>query len=283
MRQREILKQRQESADTSNIDIEVFNRYVDACQCPYCQDGIVYKMLSLHISLRHHITAYELREDYGFTRGHKLVSPEWSEERSEISKNLITPDSPFMKYDRSLSIAHRYEDGGARPEAIRKMSEVANRPEVQTAFRDRRAKFDMKERATHMSPDTRQRICHLAGVARWRDVPKEERQKLFAQVRARLKPEDKVTRTKHAQETLNTKYRDNPEWVKKWKEVITKAHVATAKISRSEYENIVNLSISGLSQVEIGRKYNVSHSLISLIIKTYNENLPILKRYGKRK
>jgi hypothetical protein len=249
MRKREKLKEKQKMVSTAKLDIAIFNRFVAAEQCPYCQDGITYKVLPLHISLIHGISAYELRQEYGFTRGHKLSSPEYSKRKSEIHKKVARNNKPFMQFDRKLSTLHRYEDGGERPEGREHRLESLNRPERRKITSDTFKKLDHKAISAKIPKEVKQRVAHAGGEARWKNVPLEERKKTLANVRARLSPEDKKRRIEHARQTkLSHKFR---------------------KIPPSEYPRLISLRKDGKSQKEIAEIYHVSQTHVGVTLRKY--------------
>ena len=275
MRAREIIRDRKRSADTNvPLDAETVERYIQAYQCPYCQDGLVYKMLPLHIARMHSISAYDLRERFGMNRGHKLTSHETSE---LMGSKHQPPNAAFMAYDRQKSILHRYEDGRQRDEAIKTKQVIARTPEARHQFRKVMAGIDRKAIAATIPSEIRKARGRHARMVWGEKVSLKRQKEIMALARSLRTPESDKLRIQHAQGTMR-RYWNDKDWCSRWRKRITEARQANAKVPRSAYAAIVSLYESGISQGKIASEYGVSRSLICLIIKSQKLGLLTLQR-----
>jgi hypothetical protein len=278
MRQREIINTKQRLSSTDMVEYSFFQSCIDSQICPYCKDGKTYKMLALHISLIHGISAYDLREEYQLNRGHKLVSAETSEKMSDVHKIIVVNNKSFMNYNRRKSTEHRYEDGRQRKESLINKITLSNQPQVKNKFIITMKSLNRKEIAKKIDPLLRKHRASIAGKARQAGMSQKERSECMERARSLRTPESEKTRINHTMITMNKKYWNDPEWVKNWEKRIRDSRQHSAKIPRSEYQNISVLYESGMTQRDVAKLYGVSHSLIGLILKSYKLNLPILPR-----
>lgn len=65
---------------------DILNEYIEACQCPWCNDGRKWRSLAAHCSHFHSISAAELREMAGLNRGTSICDPELHVMRREQMK-----------------------------------------------------------------------------------------------------------------------------------------------------------------------------------------------------
>jgi len=141
-RLREIIRDQKRAA---RLDIEIdgvaLQRCIDLCQCPFCNDGVVYKMLALHIYQMHSISAYQLRKNYGWNRGHKLSSPE-TRVRMHLKASLPGRVRAFLNQPNHGDITNRYSDGGRRQEDLDTHRRIANMPEVKQRFAEAMSKVN---------------------------------------------------------------------------------------------------------------------------------------------
>ena len=277
VRLREYLQQKRKAANTEGATPEEVERYIQAYQCPYCRDGKTYRMLSLHICQIHGLTAYKFRELYGFNRSHRLCSYETSELMIENIQRRGGPNKAWLEYDRRKSIEHRFEDGGQRPESIKRKKALAKMPENIESFLEKMAKVDRKMLAAQMPPDVRKAIAAKGGKALVRLVGQKNMVERMAYGRSQRTVESEQKRIKHANVTMQ-KYREDPYWHENWLSKTTEVIQTKAKIPRSEYERIASLSDCKQSQAQIARIYGVSRALISLILRAYKEGLSTLPR-----
>lgn len=189
MRKREIIRGRKRDAKLKiQLDRDVLLRYVESCQCPFCKDGITYKMLPLHIYQMHGISAYQLREDFGLNRRHKLISHETSELMTERSRRLYK-ELRFGGHSNWGNIESRYKDGGQREEAIIKKKEIANKPEAKQRFTNVMAKLDRKAIALRVPPGIRKIISSKAAKKFWQRLNDTQVKEHMAIVRSLRTPE----------------------------------------------------------------------------------------------
>ncbi len=277
MRKREIIRDKKKNAQLDiPLDRELIEQYVFACMCPFCKDGVVYKMLPLHIYHMHGISAYELREEFGLNRHHKLISPETSERMSGRNKNNRAGER-LLKHPNWGDITSRYQDGGKREEAIETQKAISNSPEAKKRFAKAMAGLDRKAIALTIPRETRIAISRIGARAFWDSMTTRERKRFMAPIRALRTPESENVRKQHATETMNKLYRSNTIWCEKWRKQTTEAIQAKAKVPRSDYAKIVSLYKNGISQPEIASHYGVSRGLIHLIIKS--QKLGLSKLY----
>ena len=263
MRTRELLRDKRKSAQVDeSLSLEEVQGFIEAYQCPYCRDGQIYKMLSLHVWQIHYVSAYEFRAMYGMTRGHQLISQETHDLMAE--KKAI-PNQAFLDYDRRLSIRDRYKDGGKRPEHLKIMTELANRPERVRVFLDSIKDIDRKVIAATIAPEVKHRVAVQGGLALQAKIGKAQSRKNMAKARSLRTTESESRRIANAQQTMNNKYRNNPEWVEKWRKSLVDCH--SRKIAPTEYPEIIKRIANGETQTSIALSYDVSVSLISLIKK----------------
>lgn len=275
MRKSEIIRDKHRAVKIIKLSYDTVEGYIQACECPYCRDGIVYKMLPVHISQIHGITAYEFRKEYGMNRGHRLISPETSEKMSIIHRETVKTNKGLMEYDRKESIKNRYKDGGQRSEAIKSKIILANLPEHKIRFAKAMAGVDRRAVAMAIPVEIRNR--HMQSmIAAWREkVPREHQIELMMRARSLRTAESEKIRLDHAKKTMR-KYFDDPEWRERWKDILTRARQANMKVPKLDYPKIVKDYEKGISPGEIASNYGVSNSLIYLIIKTQRLGLKVL-------
>ena len=155
MRQREQISRRRKAAKL-DIDLtpEILQAYIDKQQCPFCKDGQTFRMLALHISQVHGITAYQLRQDMGFNRHHRLNSDDNHNMLSQTHKELNTIAN-LKNSPRYQDISTRYSDGGQRTETRQRKSEIANTPTAKGRLRKAFANVDHKAVAARIPPEAR--------------------------------------------------------------------------------------------------------------------------------
>lgn len=276
MRKRELIRDKRKSAKTIGFSYETVARYVEACQCPYCQDGKVYKMLPLHIYQIHRITAYEFREMYGMNRTHKLSSSKTSELMREKAKQR--DKAAWLKYDRKKAVEFRYQDGGQRDETIRAKRIKAQQEETKLRFAEAMTRVDRRKVAERIDPAIRSFRASHAARSLWVNKTKEERSQYIVPIRAKRTEESKKVARANANKTMRLKYFNNPIWYSQWKHKLRKSKQAKAKVPRHEYPKIVQLYNNGMTQARIATCYGVSGGMIYLIIKSHRLGLSTLHR-----
>ena len=116
------------------ITAEFAQECIDSCECPYCNDGKVYRVLPLHIYQAHGITAYEFRRQFGWNRRHPLSSAGHRLLRRQSGKRNYKDNKGFREYDQREAVRNRYRDGGKRDEARQSDRRVSSEPERVAAF-----------------------------------------------------------------------------------------------------------------------------------------------------
>lgn len=81
---------------------EEFLKCADAGKCWWCNDGKVYKILSLHFSTGHGIDPLELRNQFLLPRAYAFASQEIREKCRATGKETV------KRYPDSLKIGHRF-------------------------------------------------------------------------------------------------------------------------------------------------------------------------------
>ena len=64
----------QKSKPIDGISKSLIMQYINASQCPYCQDCKIYKMLASHICKIHGLSGYELRKELNLNKGTKYAT-----------------------------------------------------------------------------------------------------------------------------------------------------------------------------------------------------------------
>lgn len=265
--------------DILNLDIpeSIFDSYINICQCPFCKDGKYYKMLSLHISLAHGISAYEIREKMGWNRRHKLISRETSEIMRH--RNMLNNNGrKLVDFNKKNNIVYRPKKGIKRKEAIGKQKDISNKPEVKQKFMEAILKVDRKALALKVPRELRVKRARRAGLARQSSMTDSQKKESVIRMRSGLNHECLKIRSIHAAETMKNRYFNDPDWRSSWSSAIRKGIQNKAKIKRNEYKKIVDLHKNGLTLSKIAKQYGVSPSLIGQIIKAYKLGSPILIR-----
>lgn len=88
---------------------EAVRAAIEACLCPFCGRG-PFKVLALHVSQRHGIDRYELRDLAGLPKNSSVCSPEYSEVHREllVGRGGIRPKtSPGNRRPQQFSRAGR--------------------------------------------------------------------------------------------------------------------------------------------------------------------------------
>lgn len=277
MRKREVIRDKKKGAKIDSMDIQAIERYVQAYQCPYCKDGVIYKMLPLHIYQMHGITAYEFRKEYAMNRHHKLTSYETAERMSQSAKRNGAGER-MLQHPNWGNLENRYKDGGQREEAIKNKQLIAAQPEVKLRFHKTMAMVDRKAVAASIPPEVRHTRSIHAREMWGLKVPPERQREIMSIARSLRTPESEARRILSAKKTFREKYLDNLGWRQQWREKNRKAIQSKAKIPRKDYITIVELCESGISRGKIALQYGVSRGLIHLIIKSYRLGLETLYR-----
>lgn len=216
MRMREIIRDKKRAARLDiELDAAALQRCIDSCQCPFCNDGAVYSILPLHIYQMHGITAYQLRQEYGWTRGHKLSSPET---RDRMRQKAARPERVrvFLSHPNHGNMATRYADGGVRQEDLNTHRRVANMPEARHRFTESMAKVDRGAVARRVPVAVRKARSRRGARAFWDRIPLEKRGAIMANLRALRTPESEKRRIERATRTMNRRYRTDPVWREYW-------------------------------------------------------------------
>jgi len=213
MRQRENIRDKKRAAKLDiELDAILLQHYIDICQCPFCRNGITYKVLPLHIYKMHGVTAYQLRQDFGWNRHHKLCSYETSEKMSDRNKRNGASQR-LLQSPNWGNLENRYKDGGQREEAIKSKRVIADRPEVKQRFANAMAKVDHRAIALGIPPETRSARSQQAakttkmrhGIDFFQHLG-ERAGKKSAESRTRMAPEILAARSRKAAQTIRLRY-----------------------------------------------------------------------------
>lgn len=268
MRKRELLRLKRLGAKVDkNLDPLIVQSFIDACQCPFCKDGHIYKMLSEHINQIHNVTAYDFREMFGFNRGHNLCSEELVSKRAEISK-LQAITNPLDSRPNWRDLSSRYKDGGQRKEAKVLKSKLANTPEAKSRFKAVMLEVDRKVVAAKIPATTRIARAKHANEILWERMPNaSQRSEYMKPIRAKMTDGDIKRRAHNMAETMKREYFSNPEWKVKWHNNISLALKRRAKVPQTEHDNIRKLfTEQQLRPDDIAKLYGVSGSRIRQIV-----------------
>jgi len=255
----------QKSKPIDGISKSLIMQYINASQCPYCQDGKTYKMLASHICKIHGLSGYELRKELNLNRGHKICDPDYSNKISKVHKRVVKDNKPFLQYDRH-TIKNRYEDGGQRNEAIENKSAIALTPERQALFSEVMSKVDRKAIAAKRTPEQRIRISAMGQAALRAKIGKNGMRKLMLYARTKRTPESEKVRIVHAQKTMKEKYWSDLTWKADLIEAMKVAGKRRRRVTDEMISNIFEWTRNGLSQCEIGKKLNISHGRVWQIL-----------------
>lgn len=241
-------------------------RYISAGQCPWCKSGMTFKILALHTYLIHGISGYKLRELAGLNRSTSICDPDHSANLSMLQKlKLEAGKNPnFIDYDRSQIASFR--ERGLRPEGQENWSATARTPERRCVFKEAMAKVNRKEVASRVPKEVRQEKARKAGLALAKQRGPEGVKLAMAHARELITPEAKRIRIEHATDTMNAKYRSDPEWCERWRARLKEGNQQRRKLSDSDGIAVIDKHNEGRPQIEIAAEYGVSSSLIWLIV-----------------
>lgn len=243
--------------------MEELKRYIEAQQCPWCNDNAIYTILSIHTCVWHGISAYDLRLLSGLNRSSQICDPDFGAKRSDMHKKLVKNNKPFLDFDRHIFSGVKKPE--LRIEGHINHSIAQSTPEAKARSAINIRKVDRQKVLNSIPMDKRKemgKVMYAANLAK--HGIDAIRNNMRRAVTFQTTESKKIAR-ELAKETMKNTFWNNPQKREAWKATLQNIPRKNRKITGTQKLEIKKLILNGVPYSEIAKQYNCSRSLISYL------------------